>query len=172
MERILWKLIKLAREGPMISHIFFTDDLVLFVEASMEQINIIMSCLSSFCLYFREKVNVVKTRICFSRNVNHTVASKISSTSVFNLTNDLGKYLGLPSHHNQVCKSTYHFVVGKKMQAKFSVQKAKHLSLEGRIALDLDSKHDHLVLYENYLLPLRIYGQMGKNDKELYLELP
>lgn len=32
-----WKAVRLSRNGPLISHLFFADDLVLFVEASIDQ---------------------------------------------------------------------------------------------------------------------------------------
>lgn len=43
-----WKPIKLGRRCPPISHLFFADDLVLFAEASIEQMNVIMSCSTRF----------------------------------------------------------------------------------------------------------------------------
>ena len=42
-----WKTIQLSRNGPKLSHIFFVDDLILFAEASMEQINIVNDCLNN-----------------------------------------------------------------------------------------------------------------------------
>ena len=40
-----WKPIKIANTGPRLSHLFFADDLVLFVEASEEQLHVIMDCM-------------------------------------------------------------------------------------------------------------------------------
>ncbi|CAL1379935.1 unnamed protein product [Linum trigynum] len=45
----LWKPLKLSRDGPLISHLFFADDLVLFAEAGGTQVRIIKQCLDEFC---------------------------------------------------------------------------------------------------------------------------
>ncbi|CAL8164027.1 unnamed protein product [Prunus armeniaca] len=44
-----WRPMKSSQSGPAISHLFFADDLVLFVEASANQAKIMKSCLDLFC---------------------------------------------------------------------------------------------------------------------------
>ena len=44
-----WKPIQLSRTGPHLSHLFFANDLVLFVEAFVDQARIIKHCLDRFC---------------------------------------------------------------------------------------------------------------------------
>ncbi|KAE8689105.1 hypothetical protein F3Y22_tig00110943pilonHSYRG00004 [Hibiscus syriacus] len=46
-----WKPIRLCRSGPNLSHLFFADDFVLFVEASIEQCSIIRRTLEIFCRF-------------------------------------------------------------------------------------------------------------------------
>lgn len=41
----------------------FADDLILFIEASMEQVEVISSCLDLFCESSGEKVSQDKTRV-------------------------------------------------------------------------------------------------------------
>nr|KYP62563.1 Retrovirus-related Pol polyprotein LINE-1 [Cajanus cajan] len=71
MEQKRWKPIRLSRNGPDLSHIAFADDLVLFVEDSLDQVEVISSCLKIFCESARQKASQEKTRIFFSKNVGH-----------------------------------------------------------------------------------------------------
>lgn len=45
-EKNKWKGIKLSKEGPLISLLFFADDMVLFTKASVDQINVVKECLN------------------------------------------------------------------------------------------------------------------------------
>ncbi|KAK3193217.1 hypothetical protein Dsin_024527 [Dipteronia sinensis] len=44
-----WKTVKVSRRGRGISHLFFTDDLILFGQASVDQVETIRECLDTFC---------------------------------------------------------------------------------------------------------------------------
>ncbi|KAK3222256.1 hypothetical protein Dsin_009281 [Dipteronia sinensis] len=43
-----WKPIKISRNGPAISHLFFVDDLILFGQASMQQAQVMKDCIDMF----------------------------------------------------------------------------------------------------------------------------
>lgn len=53
----------LSRQGIPISHIFFADDLLLLAEASLDQAEVIMEVLDTFCGSSGEKVSKNKTLI-------------------------------------------------------------------------------------------------------------
>ncbi|MCI39407.1 putative ribonuclease H protein, partial [Trifolium medium] len=44
-----WKAIRAGRNGPVISHLMFADDLLLFGEATELQINCVNRILDAFC---------------------------------------------------------------------------------------------------------------------------
>lgn len=60
-----WKPITLSRGGPKISHICFADDLILFSEASVTQIQLIKGVLERFCETSGQKVSLEKSQIFF-----------------------------------------------------------------------------------------------------------
>ena len=43
-----WKPVKLSRNDPYLSHLFFADDLILFAEASVDEIKVIQESLTGF----------------------------------------------------------------------------------------------------------------------------
>lgn len=65
----VWAPIQLSRRGPKLSHLAFADDLTLFAEASMGQVEIIKTILRLFCDSFGQRVSSEKTRVFFSKNV-------------------------------------------------------------------------------------------------------
>ena len=44
-----WAPVKLSWHEPPLSHLYFADDLILFLEASESQMEVIMDCLDLFC---------------------------------------------------------------------------------------------------------------------------
>jgi len=44
-----WKPIAASRGQPLLSNLFFADDLVLFGEATKDQAGVIKNCLERFC---------------------------------------------------------------------------------------------------------------------------
>lgn len=44
-----WKPIHASRNGPLLSNLFFADDIVLFADADTDQATVIQSCLNRFC---------------------------------------------------------------------------------------------------------------------------
>ena len=65
-----WKAIKASRNGPAFSHLFFADDLLLCTEASSNCCLTIIRILEDFCLQSGQKVNLSKSKVFFSPNVN------------------------------------------------------------------------------------------------------
>lgn len=43
-----WKPIRTSRDGPLLSNLFFADNIILFAEASVEQAMVIQDCLRRF----------------------------------------------------------------------------------------------------------------------------
>lgn len=65
-----WKLISLERGGPPLLHLFFTDDLVLFGEASLENMVVMQRILEELCCYSGNRVNASKSKLFFSHKMD------------------------------------------------------------------------------------------------------
>ncbi|CAL9010471.1 unnamed protein product [Prunus brigantina] len=129
-----WRPVKSSQSGPAISHLFFADDLVLFAEASASQAKIMKSCLDLFCSASGQVVNFEKSAVFCSPNTCKEVAKEISLICGSPLTNDLGKYLGMPILHSRIGKRTYSPLVDK-VHKRLAAWKSKLLSLAGRATL-------------------------------------
>ncbi|XP_073046080.1 uncharacterized protein [Primulina eburnea] len=157
-----WKAIRLSRNGPHISHLLFADDMVLFAEASTDQLHIIMDCLNKFCLSSGQRVNFQKSHILFSRNVSATLANDLSSTSGIPLTTDLGRYLGVPSIHGRVTNNLFKKVLDR-VKSRLEGWKTKYLSFAGRKVL-VQSVLNAILLYsmQTNLLPMGVCSEIEK----------
>lgn len=99
--------IKLSRDGFALSHLMFVDELILFGEASMDQVEIIQTFLDLFGSCSRQKFINEKTSIFFSKNVHNDIQGQISVDLGFMRTHDFGNYLGVPAIHGRATKLTF-----------------------------------------------------------------
>ncbi|KAK0578928.1 hypothetical protein LWI29_018508 [Acer saccharum] len=129
-----WKSIKISRGGPEISHLFFTDDLILFGQASISQAKTMKECLDIFCDYSGQQVSYPKSRVLCSTNVKERDAKLIAEVCDSPITKDLGKYLGVPLIHGRVRVRTYWDIV-ERTQKRLAAWKMDSLSLAGRVTL-------------------------------------
>ncbi|KAK4265131.1 hypothetical protein QN277_026221 [Acacia crassicarpa] len=129
-----WKPICLTKIGPLISHLFLADDIILFTEASLQQAEMVRECLAHFCDCSGLKVNASKTQVFFSKNINHNRCTELSTVLGFTQTADLGKYLGVQLHHKRVGKESFQAVVDK-VKERLSRWQASSFSLAGRTTL-------------------------------------
>lgn len=91
-----WKALRAGRRGPLVSHLMFVDDLVLFGEAFERQMDCVLSILYKLCAISGQQVSAEKTSILFSNNVRASLRCQLVEMSGFRETNSLGKYLGVP----------------------------------------------------------------------------
>ena len=92
----LWDLISASKGGLAFSHLFFADNLILFVKADRKHCVAIRDALDSFCSLSGQKVSNAKSRAFFSPNVSAESRAELSDILGFRSTPSLGKYLGFP----------------------------------------------------------------------------
>ena len=116
MDQGWWKPVSISRGGPPITHLCFADDLFIFAEACMDQVEIIKNCLETFANSSGQKISKEKTKIFFSNNVHFSRTTEIAEAFGFGLTGDLGKYLGVPLRHTRTSSKSFSFVTDKLLQ--------------------------------------------------------
>ncbi|XP_061363416.1 uncharacterized protein LOC133307012 [Gastrolobium bilobum] len=129
-----WQPIRTGRSGPPISHLMFADDIILFAEASLSQLNCIAHCLEKFSKMSGQCVSIGKSCIYFSKNTPEEAVKSITEISGFKNINNLGCYLGAMMRHGRINKNHYATVISR-VQDRLLGWKSKCLSLAGRVTL-------------------------------------
>ena len=130
----LWHPIQASCGGPKLLSLLFADDLILFAEASIEQSHFVKDCLDRFCEASGQKGNASKSRIYFSPNTCEQSRESVCEVLGMSSTEDLGRYLGVPTINGRITKATYRHVV-ERVERRLAGWKTKCLSLAGRITL-------------------------------------
>ncbi|XP_058783870.1 uncharacterized protein LOC131658613 [Vicia villosa] len=69
--------IQVARKAPVISHLFFADDSLLFLRANEEEADIILQLLQTYQQASGQVVNIEKYEVSFSSNVSEASREKV-----------------------------------------------------------------------------------------------
>ena len=129
----LWDPISASKGGLPFSHLFFADDLVLFAKADVKNCRAIREVLDTFCEISDQKVNVGKSRVFFSPNLDHGCREELCNILEFRSTPSLDKYLGFPLKHT-LSLQDFRAVI-ERVQGKLAGWKAHLLSFAGRLVL-------------------------------------
>lgn len=129
-----WRPIPTSRSGPLISHLFFADDLLLFAEATTSQTQVIESIIRDFCRISGQSVSIHKSQILVSKNIITTFDPGIITQLGIQRTTDLGNYLGMPLIHGRSGRKTYKFLIDK-VRIKLGAWQTKLLSQAARCIL-------------------------------------
>lgn len=83
-----WKPIRISKNGPPISHLFFADDVLLFCEASVSQVQLLASTMQRFCDSSGLKINLNKSKAIVSKGVSAMVKDSIAGIAPIPFVND------------------------------------------------------------------------------------
>ncbi|RYR24105.1 hypothetical protein Ahy_B02g057597 isoform A [Arachis hypogaea] len=129
-----WSPFIFRKNGINLSHLMFADDLLLFAEATNEQIENITETMEAFCKVTNLKINTAKSSIVFSKNTDPTTRRNILSQTEFRESKTLGKYLGAMLNNKRKGKENFKTML-ERVQGKLKGWKSKCLSIAGRITL-------------------------------------
>jgi hypothetical protein len=55
--------VKVSRRGPTLTHVMYSDDIMLFTKASSREVAVLNECLEKYFVWSGKKLNRVKSRL-------------------------------------------------------------------------------------------------------------
>lgn len=119
--------IHIRRQGPIISHLFFADDAMLFFHPSIAVCSSIKDLIDRFCLISGQVVNLRKSFSKFSPNIPSDIQSRFESILHMESNDEMGTYLGIyPAHKG----ATLHASSGPHLSTNLTMEKSQSLSID------------------------------------------
>jgi hypothetical protein len=120
-----------SKRGPKISHLFFTDDSLLFCRSNTTQWNSLTHILQLYEMASGQKMNSNKTAIFFSKNTSSSDKEQILGISGVPSTQQFDTYLGLPALVGR-SRTTAFKSIKEKVWKRLQDWKLKFLSQAGK----------------------------------------
>lgn len=140
--------IQISRGAPLVSHLFFADDSIFFSKATEANANILGSILLEYQGLSGQAVNLSKSEVVFSRNVDMVARSGIMKVLGIKQAESHSKYLGLPLCFGRRKADLFRYLIERTWQ-KVHGWKEKMLSFAGKE-----------VLIKSVLLAVPVYPMM------------
>ncbi|KAL9671576.1 hypothetical protein QQ045_009146 [Rhodiola kirilowii] len=88
--------VKICRGAPIVSHLLFADDCLLFLKATLQNMRVVKSILDRFELLSGQKLNYEKSELFFGKNLDANHARVLCDYLGVKKGEGLSKYLGMP----------------------------------------------------------------------------
>lgn len=123
--------IKFNRRCPVLSHVFFADDALLFLKAELSNCNVIKRIIKEYGKASGQSVNFDKSGVAFSSNMMEYDKQLFCDFLQAPLMKLDSKYLGLPSFWGRSKAEAYSFIIEKSL-CKMQGWKMKQMSFGGK----------------------------------------
>ena len=96
-EENILEALQLSNGGPKISHLFFADDSIFFLKATLQNCEALSDTLEAYCCTSGQSMNLSKSTLFFSPNTRQEIVNLLSMVLNMPAVLNPGKYLGLPT---------------------------------------------------------------------------
>jgi hypothetical protein len=150
------------RKGPLISHLLYADDMVIFSTGRKKDVRSILEVLDTYAQWSGQVVNASKSSIFFSNRIPDSRRQELIRVSGFSMGNFPTRYLGVPIFPGRV-KSWYFDDLLVKISKKIEGWKMRYLFAGARLLLIkhvLSSLSVHLLSV--LPVPKQIFGKINR----------
>jgi len=125
------KGIQLNRWCPTLSHLFFVDDTIFFLDGKVLECQNLANILNQYCLAIGQAVNRNKSGIFFSKACPSTLKENLAQQFQIPVLHKIGKYLGIPSDWGRSKRDMFAWILGR-VNSKLDGWKENLISKDGK----------------------------------------
>ncbi|CAN6679920.1 unnamed protein product [Malus baccata var. baccata] len=126
--------VRMDFSGPIISHLFFADDTLIFLRADEQNCRLLRDLLENYCNASGQQVNLLKSSVFFGANVPASLSVQLGSILGMAVVDNPGTYLGVPAIWGRSKKRGLSYVKGRILE-KLQGWKQNSLSRAGKEVL-------------------------------------
>ncbi|KAL0423924.1 UNVERIFIED_CONTAM: hypothetical protein Sradi_0927200 [Sesamum radiatum] len=126
--------IRASRKGPRVSHLFFTDDALIFCQATQKAMLCVREVLRHFEVVFGLMINLEKLTGVFSKNTPELVNKDLIGILEVPMVDKHTKYLGLPLVVDRSKRAIFE-CIKERIWKRFQGWSVQRLSHAGRVVM-------------------------------------
>ena len=119
--------VKASLGGPAISHVMYTDDIVLFSKASRKEATFLVECLEKYCNQSGQSLNRGKSGVFFSKHTQSQARREIKHALQMRKLNKDAVYLSAPMFLSRAPFKDFKYIQ-ERLESKLMGWRSKCLS--------------------------------------------